>query len=130
MVLEYGLVPNSGGAGKHPGGRGIRRVVKPVDHACTFNGVGERFRHAPWGLQGGEDGGKGRFGFIGANGAETPLPGKTGDRLVPGRVHGAGGITRRWRVGEGGVIRRSPGIQHQQRRLFCGHAFGDAKSAG
>ena len=83
MVLEYGLVPNSGGVGKHPGGRGIRRVVKPVDHACTFNGVGERFRHAPWGLQGGKDGGKGRFGFIGANGAETPLPGKTGDRLVP-----------------------------------------------
>jgi len=83
MVLEYGLVPNSGGAGLHPGGRGIRRIVKPIDHACVFNGVGERFRHAPWGLNGGHDGGPGRFAFIGANGAETPLPGKTGDRVVP-----------------------------------------------
>lgn len=83
MVLEYGLAPGSGGAGLHPGGRGIRRVVKPVGHACVFNGVGERFRHAPWGLNGGSPGGVGRFAFVGANGAETPLPGKTGDRRVP-----------------------------------------------
>ena len=83
MVLEYGLVPDSGGAGLHPGGRGIRRVVKPVDHVCTFNGVGERFRNPPWGLAGGAPGGRGRFALIGSNGAETALPGKTGDRIVP-----------------------------------------------
>lgn len=83
MVLEYGLVPGSSGRGKHPGGRGIRRVVKPVDHVCTFNGVGERFRNPPWGLQGGEPGGRGRFALVGANGAETALPGKTGDRVIP-----------------------------------------------
>lgn len=83
MVLEYGLVPNSGGAGKHPGGRGIRRVVKPVDHRCTFNGVGERFRRAPWGLQGGGDGSPGRFAMINPNGEVTALDGKTGDKTVP-----------------------------------------------
>ena len=83
MVLEYGLVPESGGAGMHSGGRGIRRIVKPVDHACTFNGVGERFRHGPWGLQGGEAGKPGRFAMVGPNGEQTRLPGKTGDRLIP-----------------------------------------------
>ncbi len=82
MVLEYGLAPGSGGAGLHPGGRGIRRIVKPVDHHCTFNGVGERFRNPPWGLNGGENGGTGRFAMVSANGEETPLPGKTGDRVV------------------------------------------------
>lgn len=83
MVLEYGLAPGSGGAGLHPGGRGIRRVVRPVGHRCTFNGVGERFRHAPWGLNGGAPGGPGRFAMRSANGDETPLPGKTGDLVVP-----------------------------------------------
>lgn len=83
MVMEYGLVPDSGGAGKHRGGRGIRRVVKPVGHRCVFNGVGERFRNPPWGLAGGAPGGRGRFALSSANGDETPLPGKTGDRVVP-----------------------------------------------
>ncbi|MGZ0188978.1 MAG: hydantoinase B/oxoprolinase family protein [Alphaproteobacteria bacterium] len=83
MVLEYGLAPDSGGAGLHRGGRGIRRIVKPVDHVCTFNGVGERFRNPPWGLNGGDAGGRGRFAMLGANGAETALPGKTGDRVIP-----------------------------------------------
>lgn len=83
MVLEYGLAPGSGGDGAHRGGRGIRRIVKPVGHRCVFNGVGERFRRPPWGLQGGEDGGTGRFAMLGANGDETPLPGKSGDRIIP-----------------------------------------------
>ena len=48
-VEEYGLIENSGGAGRHRGGLGLRRVVRPVGHDCTFNGVGERFRHRPWG---------------------------------------------------------------------------------
>ena len=52
-------------------------------HRCVFNGVGERFRHAPWGLAGGKPGEPRRFAFVGANGDETPLPGKTGDRIVP-----------------------------------------------
>ncbi|MDA4848773.1 hydantoinase B/oxoprolinase family protein [Hoeflea poritis] len=60
-VEEYSLVENSGGAGKHRGGMGLRRVVTPVEHSCVFNGAGERFRYQPWGLFGGEPGGSGRF---------------------------------------------------------------------
>ena len=61
LVEEYSLVEDSGGAGEFRGGMGLRRVVKPVGHRCTFNGVGERFRHQPWGLQGGQPGRSGRF---------------------------------------------------------------------
>jgi len=80
LVEEYGLVSDSGGTGKFNGGRGIRRVVKPVGHTCIFNGVGERFRLAPWGVFGGEDGKPGRFALRLADGGEEPLPPKTGNR--------------------------------------------------
>lgn len=61
LVEEYGLVPDSGGAGRQRGGMGLRRVVRPVGHDCLFNGAGERFRHRPWGVFGGDPGGTGRF---------------------------------------------------------------------
>ena len=54
LVEEYGLVPDSGGAGRTRGGLGLRRVVRPLDHDCEFNGVGERFAKAPWGVFGGK----------------------------------------------------------------------------
>ena len=60
-VEEYSLIEDSGGAGKYRGGMGLRRVLTPVDHECVFNGAGERFRHKPWGLFGGEAGGSGQF---------------------------------------------------------------------
>src|SRR5205085_3878861 len=43
LVESYGFVPDSGGAGKHRGGLGLRRVVRPVGHTMTFSGQGERF---------------------------------------------------------------------------------------
>ena len=60
-VEEYGFVEDSGGAGQFRGGMGLRRVVTPVGHDCVFNGAGERFRNAPWGLFGGKAGGCGQF---------------------------------------------------------------------
>ncbi|MEM7250240.1 MAG: hydantoinase B/oxoprolinase family protein [Pseudomonadota bacterium] len=78
VVEEYALVTDSGGAGKYRGGMGLRRVIRPLPHDCTFDGVGERFRHQPWGLFGGHDGASGQFS-IEANG-EVPrvLDEKTG----------------------------------------------------
>jgi len=61
MVESYGFVEDSGGAGKHRGGLGLRRVVRPIGHTMTFSGQGERFVHRPWGLFGGGPGGTGRF---------------------------------------------------------------------
>jgi len=47
LVESYGFVADSGGAGKHRGGLGLRRVVRPVGHTMTFSGQGERFVNKP-----------------------------------------------------------------------------------
>lgn len=83
-VEEYALVADSGGAGTWRGGLGLRRVVRPVGHTCEFSGVGERFRHAPPGIFGGEPGRPGRFRLHPSEGGEQPLACKlTGLRLSP-----------------------------------------------
>ena len=60
-VEEYSLITDSGGAGEYRGGMGIRRAIRPVGHLCEFNGVGDRFRHRPWGIFGGSPGASGQF---------------------------------------------------------------------
>ncbi|GGD19408.1 hydantoinase B/oxoprolinase family protein [Aureimonas glaciei] len=71
-VVSYGFIEDSGGAGRHRGGGGLRRVIQPIDHDCSFNGAGERFANAPWGLFGGEAGRPGRFA-LGAAGMTERL---------------------------------------------------------
>ncbi|MEP4034061.1 hydantoinase B/oxoprolinase family protein [Roseibium polysiphoniae] len=96
-VEEYALVENSGGAGKHRGGLGIRRTIRPIGHECEFNGVGERFRHAPWGILGGQHGTPGRFYLLDDQGRKQTLPPKaSGIRITPAtaaviETPGAGG---------------------------------------
>ncbi|MGI9480549.1 MAG: hydantoinase B/oxoprolinase family protein [Hyphomicrobiaceae bacterium] len=81
-VDSYGFVENSGGAGTYRGGLGLRRVVRPIGHTCEMNGVGERFRHQPWGIFGGAPGASGRFRMREADGAIDELPPKTGRRRL------------------------------------------------
>jgi N-methylhydantoinase B len=96
-VEEYALVTDSGGAGRFRGGMGLRRSVRPIGHTCEFNGVGERFRHAPWGIFGGEPGLRGRFQLQGPDGSRSELQAKTGrmeigpDQTVIVETPGAGG---------------------------------------
>jgi len=61
LVERYGFIPDSGGAGQYRGGLGLQRVVRPIGHTCTFNGVGERFRNNPWGIFDGCPGKSGSF---------------------------------------------------------------------
>jgi N-methylhydantoinase B len=72
-VLSYGLVENSGGAGKYRGGMGLRREIMPVEHDCIFNGAGERFSNKPWGVFGGSSGGTGQFIHMKQDGHEKKL---------------------------------------------------------
>jgi N-methylhydantoinase B len=81
-VLGYGFAQDSGGPGRYRGGCGIVRRIAPVGHACTFNGAGERFAHAPWGIFGGAPGACGRFVLVGPEG-ETALPIKPSAVTVP-----------------------------------------------
>jgi N-methylhydantoinase B len=93
---------------------GLRRSVRPVGHTCEFNGVGERFRLAPWGIFGGEPGLRGRFQLHNADGALSELPPKTGrmelgpDQAVIVETPGAGGY--------GPARERSPADVERDRR--------------
>src|SRR5690349_8622895 len=80
-VESYGFVADSGGPGKHRGGLGLRRVVRPVGHTMTFSGQGERFTNRPWGIFGGHSGGTGKFVKL-SGGNEVPLPTKPANLAV------------------------------------------------
>ena len=97
LVESYGLIEDSGGAGKFRGGMGIRRVVRPVDHETVFSGMGERFVHQPWGIFGGQPGATGRFSVTGPSHNDETLPDKPNniplgpDDAVVIETPGAGG---------------------------------------
>jgi N-methylhydantoinase B len=75
MVERYELVEDSGGAGVHRGGMGLRRQVRVEDHEARTFIHGARQKSAPWGLFGGEAGGRCRFTY--GNDIEPPIKGKT-----------------------------------------------------
>ncbi len=56
-LLRYELVDGSGGPGQYRGGMAIRRVYR-ADHPCHVRVDGARILSAPWGLLGGQPGGK------------------------------------------------------------------------
>jgi N-methylhydantoinase B len=97
LVEGYGLVEDSGGAGTFRGGLGLRRIVRPMGHTCTFNGAGERFRHRPWGVFGGNAGSTGRYLLRDDTGKEVRLDDKpmgvtvTPSQSVVIETPGAGG---------------------------------------
>lgn len=74
-VIAFGLRRGSGGAGLHPGGEGIVREVEFLE-AGELSLMGERRRHRPWGLAGGEPGAVGEDWLIRRNGSPERLPGK------------------------------------------------------
>lgn len=57
LVIErYGLVPDSGGPGKHRGGLALERVWRPLTDDVLINIRSDRQVHPPYGLSGGEAG--------------------------------------------------------------------------
>ncbi|HEU4917929.1 MAG TPA: hydantoinase B/oxoprolinase family protein [Acidimicrobiia bacterium] len=86
-VERYRLRRQSGGAGRFRGGEGIEREILFLADA-TLSLMGERRRHRPWGLAGGEPGAPGEDWLIGRDGrrerlpAKTTLPVRAGDRLL------------------------------------------------
>jgi N-methylhydantoinase B len=79
-VHAFHVHPN-GGAGRHRGGHGIRRVIEALEH-CEGTILSDRRSTRPYGLQGGH------HGDHGANTLHAPeprpLPGKCHVRLAPG----------------------------------------------
>lgn len=85
-VTRYTLRRGSGGVGFHNGGDGIEREIE-FGEPATLSLMGERRRHHPWGLNGGEPGATGEDWLI-KNSERIRLPAKTtidvdpGDRLL------------------------------------------------
>jgi N-methylhydantoinase B len=74
-VEEYAFVPDTCGAGKWRGGVGLRRTYRILAPEALLQMRTDRLAFQPYGLQGGEPGGRTR-NFIERDGAREPLPGK------------------------------------------------------
>jgi N-methylhydantoinase B len=94
-VVEYSLRENSGGAGEHQGGAGIRRIYEFLAPATvTINS--ERRIYTPYGLEGGAAGEKGENKIIHSDQSIQNVSGKftgtvmLGDRVVLDTPGGGG----------------------------------------
>jgi N-methylhydantoinase B len=79
--LGYGLVPGSGGRGRHRGGLGLTRSWRIDSERAVFTAQMDRFRNRPFGLAGGEPGGAGRLTLIRA-GQEQALHSKVANMVL------------------------------------------------
>jgi N-methylhydantoinase B len=85
-VVEYGLIPDSGGAGTYRGGLGVRRSYRVLEPA-TASIMGERCRFAPPGLFGGEPGRVGHVKILTPAGrVRRNLKGKSVAEMKAGEV--------------------------------------------
>jgi N-methylhydantoinase B len=57
-VVQYGFVPDSGGAGRHRGGMSLLREYRFLNDRGTLQMRADRVRFAPYGLYGGRPGGR------------------------------------------------------------------------
>lgn len=94
-VVEYALVPDSGGAGRWRGGLGIAREVAAVGEGVVFSIRSDGHALPPPGLDGGGDGAPARLLLKSGQRTETTLGGKVARlELRPGqsvRLETAGG---------------------------------------
>ena len=72
---EYGLRPDSGGAGRYRGGLGLVRTYRLLAEEAILQLRADRTEHAPYGLFGGKPGACSRNTMIDGS-AERPLAGK------------------------------------------------------
>jgi N-methylhydantoinase B len=85
-VREYRIRKGSGGKGKHQGGDGAIREIEVLGPAL-MSMLSDRRKRAPYGLQGGDDGERGRAFIIRADGSKEQLASKgswelrAGDRV-------------------------------------------------
>ncbi len=94
-VDRYELRMDSGGAGEHRGGMGLRRDITVRGHEATFSLLADRRTRPPYGVAGGEDGSPGAD-YLLRDGEARRLPQKTTLDLSDGdtvsvRTPGAGG---------------------------------------
>ncbi|MCY3765694.1 MAG: hydantoinase B/oxoprolinase family protein [Gemmatimonadetes bacterium] len=106
---RYGLITDSGGAGRFRGGLGIRRDFEFPDCDTTFTVLSDGTRFPPWGLEGGGEGRPARF-IRDPEGAAEALPSKSSITVPAGgrvsvQTPGGGGFGRPDERDPGAVVR-------------------------
>jgi N-methylhydantoinase B len=87
VIERYGLVPDSGGAGKHRGGLAVERVWRCLTPDTSLIVRSDRAAHPPYGLQGGESGALSSNVLIHADGTQETLPSMFSTTIQPGDVY-------------------------------------------
>jgi len=86
-IERYELRPDSGGAGEHRGGLGLRRDIRVREHTARLSLLAERHESRPYGLNGGGEGANGAASLVDDDGEELErLPAKHTRDLPPGSV--------------------------------------------
>ena len=84
LIDRYEIIPDSGGAGKHRGGCGVRRVWRILDHTAMATVCCERTKSPPFGLFGGLAGAAGSVHLESPDGGRRRLNSKGPAFPVPG----------------------------------------------
>ena len=82
-VREYRIRKGSGGKGKHKGGDGAVREIEVLGRAL-MSLLSDRRKRAPYGLQGGDDGERGRAFIVRSDGSKEQLASKGSWELQAG----------------------------------------------
>ncbi len=85
-VERYELRRGSGGRGRFPGGEGLRRDIRVLDHTATVSLLADRRCGRPYGLQGGKPGKPGEDTLITDDTDHQRLPAKGTVHAPPGCV--------------------------------------------
>ena len=97
LFTRYEFLPDSGGAGRHRGGLGVRRDIQFLDKSGAVETQFDKFKIAPFGLFGGKPGATGSLVLNPEGPNREALPSKTvGRKLEHGdvfsiRTQGGGG---------------------------------------
>jgi N-methylhydantoinase B len=86
-IEAYEFVEGSGGAGRHVGGMGARKVIRALADDIEFSLLYERALNPAQGAAGGSSGGAAAFAIEHVDGSHTPLSSKTpAGRLMKGEA--------------------------------------------
>ncbi|HUG64612.1 MAG TPA: hydantoinase B/oxoprolinase family protein [Gaiellaceae bacterium] len=87
VVERYGLVPDTGGAGRHRGGLAIERVWRCLTDDTSLIVRSDRRAHPPYGLQGGLPGATSVNALRRPDGSEAELPSMFSTTIQAGDVY-------------------------------------------
>ena len=99
VIERYGLVPDSGGAGRYRGGLAVERVWRVLVPDTAVHVRSDRQVHRPYGLAGGDEGAPSSNLIVRADGTVEQMPPMFVAALQPGdvfhhRMPGGGGLRR------------------------------------